>query len=138
MLAGGDCPEGFSVGHYLAPTVLGDVNETMDVYRKGTFGPIISIVPVTDETRLLEMANACEEGGLIAYIFTQNLTRAEYFAAYLRCGEIQINSVKYDTDLPHGGIGQSGIGPDCSSLALNDFLLKSGLRAPLIKPRLES
>ena len=39
-------------------------------------------------------------------------------------GEIQINGVKYDIDLPHGGIGQSGIGHDCSSLALQDYLIQ--------------
>ena len=133
LLAGGDRPKGLSVGHYLAPTVLGDVNETMDVYQEETFGPIISIVPFTDETRLLEMANDCEEGGLTAYIFTQNLTRAEYFAAYLRYGEIQINGVKYDIDLPHGGIGQSGIGHDCSSLALNDYLVQKRITRALDK-----
>ena len=69
------------------------------------------------------MANDCEEGGLTAYIFSCNLAKAEAYAAALRYGEIQINGIKYDIDLPHGGIGQSGIGHDCSALALNDYLI---------------
>ena len=123
LLAGGDRPSGLDIGHYLSPTVLGNVTETMEVYRQETFGPIVSIVPFSDETRLLQMANDCEEGGLTAYIFSCNLAKAEAYAAALRYGEIQINGIKYDIDLPHGGIGQSGIGHDCSALALNDYLI---------------
>ncbi len=121
LLAGGDRPAGLNAGHYLAPTVLTDVTETMAVYRQETFGPIVSIVPFDTKTDLLRMANDCEEGGLTAYIFTRDLAQAEHYAARLRYGEIQINSVKYDIDLPHGGIGQLGIGHDCSALALHDY-----------------
>ena len=123
LLAGGDRPPHLKSGHYIAPTVLDDVTETMDVYRQETFGPIVSLVPFADESRLLEMANDCEEGGLTAYIFTRDLGLADRYARQLRYGEIQINGVKYDIDLPHGGIGQSGIGHDCSALALNDYLV---------------
>ena len=123
LLAGGDRPPHLNRGHYIAPTVLGDVTETMDVYREETFGPIVSLIPFADESRLLDMANDCEEGGLTAYIFTRDLGRADRYARHLRYGEIQINGVKYDIDLPHGGIGQSGIGHDCSALALNDYLV---------------
>ena len=77
--------------------------------------------------------NDCEEGGLTAYIFTRNLARAEHYAARLRHGEIQINGVKYDIDLPHGGIGQSGIGHDCSALALHDYLVQRRITRALDK-----
>lgn len=131
LLAGGGRPEGMDSGHFLAPTVLADVTETMDVYQQETFGPIVSIVPFSCEKRLLEMANDCEVGGLTAYIFTRDLARAEHYAAGLRYGEIQINGVKYDIDLPHGGIGQSGIGHDCSSLALHDYLVQKRITRAL-------
>ena len=96
----------------------------MQVYLQETFGPIISLITFSEETMLLKMANDCDEGGLTAYVFTSDQTRAEYYASNLRYGEIQINGVKYDIDLPHGGIGQSGIGHDCSSLALMDYLVQ--------------
>ena len=127
----GATPAGLNAGHYLAPTVLTDVTETMAVYREETFGPIVSIVPFDTKTNLLRMANDCEEGGLTAYIFTRNLARAEHYAARLRYGEIQINGVRYDIDLPHGGIGQSGIGHDCSALALHDYLVQKRITRSL-------
>ncbi len=123
VLAGGDRPAGLPEGHFLAPTVLGNVTENMDVYRQETFGPIVSIIPFDDTSDLNRMANDCDDGGLTAYIFTRDLAFAESWAAKLRYGEIQINGVKYDIDLPHGGIGQSGIGHDCSTLALHDYLV---------------
>ncbi|WP_373634809.1 aldehyde dehydrogenase family protein [Yoonia sp. SS1-5] len=123
VLAGGDRPGDLPDGHFLAPTVLGNVTEDMDVYRQETFGPIVSIIPFDDDTDLDRMANDCDEGGLTAYIFTRDLALAEDWAARLRYGEVQINGVKYDIDLPHGGIGQSGIGHDCSTLALHDYLV---------------
>ncbi|MFV1635795.1 NAD-dependent succinate-semialdehyde dehydrogenase [Phaeobacter sp. JH20_17] len=131
LLAGGDRPASLNAGHYFAPTVLTDVTEAMAVYREETFGPIVSIVPFDAKADLLRMANDCEEGGLTAYIFTRNLARAEHYAAHLRYGEIQINGVKYDIDLPHGGIGQSGIGHDCSSLALHDYLVQKRITRAL-------
>ena len=133
LLAGGERPAGINTGHFLAPTVLAGVTETMAVYREETFGPIVSIVPFEDNTDLLRMANDCEEGGLTAYIFTRDLARAEHFSARLRYGEIQINGVKYDIDLPHGGIGQSGIGHDCSALALHDYLVQKRITRALDK-----
>jgi succinate-semialdehyde dehydrogenase/glutarate-semialdehyde dehydrogenase len=123
ILAGGGRPGELAQGHFIAPTVLANVTEEMDVYRQETFGPIVSIVTFDDHTDLKRMANDCDEGGLTAYVFTRDLARAEYWAAELRYGEVQVNGVKYDIDLPHGGIGQSGIGHDCSYLALHEYLV---------------
>ena len=63
------------------------------------------------------------DAGLTAYIFTDDQIIADNCANKLRFGEIQINGVKYGIDLPHIGIKQSGIGCDCSHLALNDYLV---------------
>ncbi len=48
------------------------------------------------------------KGGLTPYVFTNDLAKTEHCAAELRYGEIQINGVKHDIDLPHGGIGLPG------------------------------
>ena len=81
---------------------------------------------------MLDRANDGEEGGLASYIFTADLALAEAVAKRLRYGEVQINGVKYDIYLPHGGIGQSGIGHDCSRLALNDYLVVKRISRGLI------
>ena len=123
LLAGGGRPAEMRKGHYFAPTVLVGVREDMEIYREEIFAPVVSVIPFDGEESLLEKANDCGEGGLTAYIFTRDLRKAEQYAAGLRYGEVQINGVKYDIDLPHGGIGQSGVGHDCSRLALFDYLV---------------
>ncbi|MDC0739622.1 aldehyde dehydrogenase family protein [Cognatishimia sp. SS12] len=123
LLAGGDRPAGLEKGHYLAPTVLDGVTQDMQIYKDEIFGPVISLIPFSDRDEVVERANDGEEGGLSSYIFTADLDLANRVAKQLRYGEVQINGVKYDIYLPHGGIGQSGIGHDCSRLALNDYLV---------------
>ncbi|WDR03950.1 aldehyde dehydrogenase family protein [Devosia algicola] len=81
----------------------------------------MNILSFTNDNEVLKLANDTD-AGLTAYVFTRDLARAEHFSAKLRFGEIQINGVKYGIDLPHGGIRQSGLGCDCSYLALHDYL----------------
>ncbi|MFY0682634.1 MAG: aldehyde dehydrogenase family protein [Thalassovita sp.] len=131
LLAGGDRPAGLDVGHFMAPTVLDNVTDAMDIYENEIFGPVVSLIPFDDRDTLLERANEGDEGGLSSYIFTRDLALAEKMARGLRYGEIHINGVKYDIYLPHGGIGQSGIGHDCSRLALNDYLVVKRLTRAL-------
>lgn len=122
LLAGGDRPEGLGHGNFLAPTVLSGVTDKMEIFKNEIFGPVVSLIVFDDHATLLDRANGEDIGGLNSYIFTCDIAKAERFAAGLNVGEVQINGVKYDIDLPHGGVGQSGIGHDCSPLALQDYL----------------
>lgn len=115
-----DLPEN---GNWIEPTVISGITSEMDLFRKETFGPIASIMSFQTDDEVLEMANDTEYG-LASYIFTNNHKRIERFSEELEFGEIQINGVKYAIYLPHGGIKNSGIGYDCSHLALDDYLVK--------------
>ena len=110
-----------TTGHYYAPTVLSGVTPKMRVYDEEIFGPVVGIAEFSDEEEALRDANDTD-AGLTAYVFTADLEKAQRCARRLRFGEIQINGVKYGIDLPHGGIKQSGVGCDCSHLALHDYL----------------
>ncbi|MEP3210659.1 MAG: NAD-dependent succinate-semialdehyde dehydrogenase [Maribacter sp.] len=120
---GGHIPEGKEKGNWLEPTVLSGVTPDMEVFRKETFGPIGSLMSFETDDEVLDLANDTEYG-LASYIFTNDHKRIERFSRELQFGEIQINGVKYAIYLPHGGIKNSGIGHDCSHLALDDYLIK--------------
>ncbi|CCO49039.1 putative Aldehyde dehydrogenase [Vibrio nigripulchritudo SOn1] len=121
LLYGGQKPEGVEQGYFYMPTVLSNLDTSMRIYQEEIFGPVVSLYEFENEAEVLDHANDTE-AGLTAYVFTQDQAKAERCANQLRFGEIQINGVKYGIDLPHGGIKQSGIGCDCSHLALHDYL----------------
>jgi succinate-semialdehyde dehydrogenase/glutarate-semialdehyde dehydrogenase len=121
--AGGKIPVGKEAGNWIEPTVLSGVTAEMRVFREEIFGPIAPILKFSTDDEVLEMANDTEYG-LASYIFTNNHKRIERFVEELQFGEVQVNGVKYSIYLPHGGIKNSGIGFDCSHLALEDYLVK--------------
>lgn len=122
VLCGGGRPAGNDgAGNFFAPTVLDKVTPQMRIYNEEIFGPVVSLISFSDEDQALAEANATDTG-LTAYVFTEDQQRADSFAARLRFGEIQVNGVKYAIYLPHIGIKQSGVGCDCSQLALNEYL----------------
>ena len=121
---GGKIPEGLPEnGFWIEPTIVSGTTPEMDLFRKETFGPVAGIMSFETDDEVLELANDTEFG-LASYIFTNNHKRIERFTEELEFGEIQINGVKYSIYLPHGGIKNSGIGHDCSHLALEDYLVK--------------
>ena len=120
---GGKIPKGLENGNWIQPTVISRMTTDMRLFTEETFGPIAPIMSFDSDDEVLEMANDTEYG-LASYIFTNNHQRIQRFTEDLQFGEIQINGVKYSIYLPHGGIKNSGLGHDCSHLALNDYLIK--------------
>lgn len=122
LLSGGGRPDGLASGSFYAPTVLSDVEPGMRICREEVFGPVVSLLSFDHEADVVRMANDTD-AGLASYIFTSDAERSERCAQQLRFGEVQINGVKYGIDLPHCGVKQSGVGVDCSYLALDDYLV---------------
>lgn len=121
---GGNIPNDFPKdGNWIEPTVISGVTEEMNLFKEEIFGPIAGIMPFESDENALALANNTEFG-LASYIFTNNHKRIERFTHELAFGEVHINGVKYAIYLPHGGFKNSGLGHDCSHLALEDYLVK--------------
>lgn len=121
VLHGGRRPTNQPKGFYYEPTVLTGVTTAMRVCSDEVFGPVVSLLSFKDESDALAQANATD-AGLSSFVFTRDHSRALRVSAALEFGEVMINGAKYGIDLPHGGIKQSGLGHDCSHLALHDYL----------------
>ncbi len=97
---------------FYAPTVLTDVDHDMAVMVDETFGPVLPVMPVTDDKEAVELANATEYG-LTASIWTADTRRAEAIAHQLEAGTVTINDCVYTyaaCETPWGGIKASGLG----------------------------
>lgn len=134
LLTGGTRPPGLEAGSYFTPTVLAGVQPEMRIYQEEVFGPVVSVLTFKDETEVLAAANATQ-AGLSSFVFTGDSDRADRCAQALRFGEVQVNGVKYAIDLPHGGIKQSGVGHDCSYLALHDYLAPKRVTRALVRQK---
>jgi succinate-semialdehyde dehydrogenase / glutarate-semialdehyde dehydrogenase len=97
---------------FFEPTILINVNHTMDVMREETFGPLIPVMRVKDADEAIRLANDSEYG-LSGSIFTKNLKRGEQLATRIETGDVSINKPNFvwgTASLPMGGVKHSGIG----------------------------
>ncbi|NIJ45319.1 succinate-semialdehyde dehydrogenase/glutarate-semialdehyde dehydrogenase [Wenyingzhuangia heitensis] len=117
-------------GYFFEPTAIKINNPKAEILTHEVFGPIALIVPFKTKEEVLQWANNTD-AGLASYVFTENNETQKYFSEKLAFGEVQINGVKYDIYLPHGGIKNSGIGVDCSEFALEDYLIRKRISIQL-------
>ncbi|GGL05817.1 succinic semialdehyde dehydrogenase [Planomonospora parontospora] len=98
---------------FYEPTVLADVDETMDLCREETFGPVVSLYRFTDEDEAVAMANDTVYG-LNASVWTRNLPRGRALAARIKAGTVNVNegygAAFASYDAPMGGMKSSGLG----------------------------
>ena len=94
----------------------------MRVYQEEVFGPILSLTAFHDQDDVIALANETD-GGLAAYVFTQNLQRSMQAQRDLPYGTVQINQPGiWGYYLPHGGVGQSGYGKNHGYPAIESYL----------------
>jgi acyl-CoA reductase-like NAD-dependent aldehyde dehydrogenase len=97
-------------GMFMEPTVVVDVDHSMRLMWDETFGPVIPIMKVKDETHAIQLSNH-SKFGLSAYVWSANISRARRIADQLEVGTVMINDVivHYLTSLlPFGGVKLSG------------------------------
>tara|TARA_R110002111_G_scaffold2978_2_gene19447 strand:- start:455 stop:1903 length:1449 start_codon:yes stop_codon:yes gene_type:complete len=110
-------------GYYFQPTVIRLNNKKAGILQQEIFGPVAIIVPFGTQEEVLELANNTN-AGLASYVYSKDEKILAYFSEKLEFGEVHLNGLKFDIYLPHGGIKNSGIGVDCSTYALDDYLIK--------------
>jgi succinate-semialdehyde dehydrogenase/glutarate-semialdehyde dehydrogenase len=94
----------------------------MRIVKEETFGPVLPIIPFTDEAEVIRKANDTIYG-LAAYVYTQNLSRSIRMAEALEYGIVGVNDgAPTQTQAPFGGFKHSGIGREGGHHAMEEFL----------------
>jgi acyl-CoA reductase-like NAD-dependent aldehyde dehydrogenase len=99
-------------GMFVEPTMLVDVDHSMQVMHEETFGPLMPIMKVKDEAEAIRLANDSSYG-LGASIWSADLERAQRVAHQIEASSIIINDTVAQFAipmLPFGGVKQSGYG----------------------------
>lgn len=98
---------------FVEPTILDRVTDDMACAREETFGPVVALSIVENETDAIERANDSEYG-LNASVLSGSRRRAVRVAEQLRAGGVNINegfrATLSSLDAPMGGHRASGIG----------------------------
>jgi acyl-CoA reductase-like NAD-dependent aldehyde dehydrogenase len=95
---------------YLAPQILTGVDHSMRVMTEESFGPVVGIMPVTDDEQAVALMNDCRYG-LTASLWTEDADRAAEIGASLETGTVFMNRADYlDPALCWTGCKQTGRG----------------------------
>jgi acyl-CoA reductase-like NAD-dependent aldehyde dehydrogenase len=108
-------------GWWYPPTVLLAHSTADRHWREEVFGPVLSVLPFTDEQDAVRLANDTEYG-LSGSLWTRDLGRALRVSRAVETGALSVNShssVRYWT--PFGGMKQSGLGRELGPDALLSF-----------------
>ena len=108
-------------GYFFEPTLIAGARQEDEIVQKEVFGPVVSVTPVDSLEQAIAFANDSEYG-LASSIWTQNVSKAMSAAAALQYGCTWINThFMLTTEMPHGGMKQSGYGKDMSMYGLEEY-----------------
>lgn len=99
--------------YFYEPTILTDVQDTMELYDQETFGPVVSVYRVADEEEAIARANDSEYG-LNFSVWTSDEEHGRAVAARLEAGTVNVNDAYAaawgSVAAPMGGMKASGLG----------------------------
>ena len=120
VLTGGSAPEG--AGFFYSPTVLCDVPAHADLAREEIFGPVAPVRTFSTDEEAVALANDTEYG-LVAYLFTRDVSRALAMSEALEYGMVGVNQgIVSNPAAPFGGVKASGVGREGGFEGIDEYL----------------
>lgn len=126
-------PYANSEGYFLAPVVFTNVRSTMEVARREIFGPVLSILPATDEDDAVRQANDSPYG-LSGAVWCDEPERAVELGSRLHTGQVYVNGARYNPRTPFGGWKDSGLGREWGGYGIEEFLQLQAIQAESLTP----
>jgi succinate-semialdehyde dehydrogenase/glutarate-semialdehyde dehydrogenase len=120
VLTGGHALDG--PGWFYAPTVLAGVPADARVLAEEIFGPVAPVATFATEDQAVGAANRTSYG-LVAYLYTRDLSRALRVAERLETGMVGLNQgIVSNPAAPFGGVKQSGFGREGGFEGIEEYL----------------
>jgi acyl-CoA reductase-like NAD-dependent aldehyde dehydrogenase len=122
LVYGGEIPNEFEKGFFYKPTILADVNHSMQMMIDETFGPVIPLMPYKDFDEAIRLAND-NQFGLGASLLTHDARLVKRFFEEVEAGTVWINDPLTDNFAgPFGGMKMSGIGRELGQAGWEEFV----------------
>lgn len=107
---------------FYEPSVLTNVDRTMEIVQEKIFGPVAPLIRFTDEADVVAQANDTIFG-LAAYVYSENISRLWRVSEQLEYGMVGMNATAISNEVvPFGGVKQSGVGREGSKYGLEEFM----------------
>lgn len=107
---------------FYEPSVLTNVDRTMEIVQEEIFGPVAPLIRFTDEVDVVAQANDTIFG-LAAYVYSENISRLWRVSEQLEYGMVGMNATAISNEVvPFGGVKQSGVGREGSKYGLEEFM----------------
>ena len=126
-------------GYWFEPTVLVDVDHTMECMTEETFGPTLPIMKVADAEEAIRLANDSPYG-LAASVFSKDVASGEAVARRIEAGAVCVNDavINYTAlELPMGGAKASGMGSRHGAGGIRKFTQQQALLVSRFHPKRE-
>jgi acyl-CoA reductase-like NAD-dependent aldehyde dehydrogenase len=121
VLVGGKRPKQLAKGYFLEPTILTNVNHSMQIMREETFGPAIPLMEYGSFDEAIELTND-SDFGLGACLVTSDPLKAKLFMEEVKAGTVWINDPLTDNYAgPFGGMKFSGGARELGQEGLDEF-----------------
>jgi succinate-semialdehyde dehydrogenase/glutarate-semialdehyde dehydrogenase len=107
---------------FYEPTVLAGATAEMLCAREETFGPVAPVFRFKTEAEAIAMANATEFGRA-SYFYSRDIGGIFRVGEVLEYGMVGVNTGLISTsEVPFGGVKQSGLGREGSHHGIDDYL----------------
>jgi acyl-CoA reductase-like NAD-dependent aldehyde dehydrogenase len=120
LVVGGDRPAGKDRGWFVEPTIFADVDNNHTIAQEEIFGPVLSLIPYTDDADAVRIAND-SDFGLAGSVWTADRDRGLRVARRVQTGTIGINHYLLDPNAPFGGVKASGLGRELGPGAIAHY-----------------
>jgi aldehyde dehydrogenase (NAD+) len=120
VLHGGQCDED---DRYIAPTLLDNVDVDAPLMQDEIFGPLLPIIEYEDLREAIDFIKKRSKP-LALYIFSKNDLKIQRILSETSAGGVTINDTLMhiaNSELPFGGVGDSGIGAYHGKHSFNTF-----------------
>lgn len=108
-------------GFYVEPTIYAGVTNDYRIAREEIFGPVLVTIPFDTEEDAIKIAND-SEFGLVAGVFTSDISRALRVSDSIEAGQVFVNSWSTGAvQTPFGGHKNSGYGREKGIEALHHY-----------------
>lgn len=122
VLFGGGRPSHMDRGYFIEPTLIECPDLGQPIARQEVFGPVAVVIAFAEQETVVEMINDLDYG-LVAGIYTRDISRALRLVSEIDAGTIWINGWYIGgAQVPTGGNKASGIGRERGLPSIANYL----------------